>query len=93
MGVADLIAAFNEVASPRFAASKALMGIERRDGAEWSRLTFSGMGIDGAAFDVVSDPLPPGADPIPAARLTAQSLLDSRPPPSPLILPESEPPP
>lgn len=75
MGIAGLRDAFNAVASPRYTANMALMGMEQADGKEWSRLTFRGIGADGVAFEVVSDRLPAGAALTVAAGETARQLL------------------
>ena len=79
MGVAGLRDAFNSVGAPRYAATMAFMSTERADGAEWSRLRFSGIGSDGSAFEVASDRIPAGADVFLAAKATAQKLIDAAP--------------
>lgn len=76
MSVAGLRDAFNSIASPRFTASMAFMSTERADGAEWSRLTFSGIRSDGSAFEVASSRIPAGADVFQAAKATAQKMID-----------------
>ncbi len=76
MGAADLRTAFNSVASPQYTATMALMSLERASGKEWSRLRFTGTKADGTKFDVQSDLLPPGADPMQGAKQTAQKLME-----------------
>lgn len=75
MGVADLRAAFNAAASPRYSCTSALMHYEQHAGIDWQRLTFSGIGPDGVKFEVRSDQLRPGADVITAAREIGAKLL------------------
>lgn len=83
MGVAELIAAFNQVAEPRYSASKGLMSYLRASDTEWQILTFSGIGADGAPFEVRSDRLRPGTNIVIAAGQVAQTLLDQHKEPSP----------
>lgn len=78
MGVADLVAAFNSMAEPSYSARRAFMVMEPRGGLEWSRLTFSGITADGAAFSE-SVLVPPGEDLLAAARHKAQELLANVP--------------
>lgn len=78
MGVAGLRDAFNSVASPRYTAQMAFLSTERSDGKEWSRLTFRGIGSDGAAFEIASDLVPPGADVNLAAKATAQKMIEGQ---------------
>lgn len=69
MGVGDLRASFNSV-GPK-TATMALLDYRRVDNAEWQILTFRGTDENGAAFEVQSELLPPGADLNEAARKTA----------------------
>lgn len=78
MGVADLVEAFNLIAAPRFTATKALMIVERRAEAEWSRLTISGNTSDGTAFSE-SILVLPGGDLLQAAQRKARELLGDVP--------------
>lgn len=75
MGVADLLAAFNQVTVPNYVCTRALMSQERADGVQWQKLRFSGNDAAGAAFSVDSDRLPAGADLVAASRVVAANLL------------------
>lgn len=79
MSVAGLREAFNSVAAPAFTASMAFLSTEHSAGREWSRLLFRGIRGDGAAFEVASDLVPPGADVNLAAKATAQKLMEVGP--------------
>lgn len=76
MGVAGLRDAFNSVASPRYTCNMAFLANERVGGREYSRLTFRGIGSDGAAFEVKSDLVPGEADVNLAAKATAQKMIE-----------------
>lgn len=80
MGVAELVAAFNAVAEPRYSASKGYLRYSRQHDTEFQILRFSGIGSDGVAFSAESEPLRPGADVVAAAGVTAQTLLDRKEP-------------
>lgn len=75
MGVADLRAAFNSVASPAYNATMAFLTTERSGGKEWSRLIFTGTREGGGKFEAKSDLLPASADVIQGAKQTAQRLI------------------
>ncbi len=80
MGVADLKATFNSVASPRYAATKAFLRYERHEGVEWQVLKFSGRGADGNGFEITSERLGPTTDVMVTALAVAQALLDKQEP-------------
>lgn len=90
MGVKELREAFNEAAAPHFTASKAFLQMVRVDSAEMTKLTFSGIGADGVAFEVTTDPLPAGTDVMIAAKQAAGKLVEDR---TPKLPPPEEPPP
>lgn len=81
MGTADLRSAFSD-AAPGFSCTQALLGYERHDGAEWQRLTFRGIGPDGAAFEVKSDLLAAHTN-LEAAARTVAAQLAAKPEPEP----------
>lgn len=78
MGVAELVAAFNAVAEPRYSATKGFLRYSRQHDTEFQILTFSGIGNDGVAFSVDSDPIRPGGDVIKASVEAAQRFLAER---------------
>lgn len=75
MGVADLVAAFNLVAEPRFTCVKAFLTYEPGDGIQWQRLTFRGTDAGGLPFEVRTDRLRPETDLAAAARSVAADML------------------
>ena len=76
MGVADMRAAFNAVAEPRYSAQKALLRYTQRGGIQMQILEFYGSDAAGAPFSAKSDPLRPETDVNLAAAAVAQALLD-----------------
>lgn len=68
MGVADLVAAFNEGAAGDLQCAKATSEIDRHGGVEFTVLRFYGNRADGTEFAVHTDRLRPGSDPNEAAR-------------------------
>lgn len=78
-GVKGLREAFNEVASPVYTCTMALMAYERVHDTEFQILTFRGRDADGTEFEIKSEMLRPSADLGAACRETAQRLLDARP--------------
>lgn len=76
MGTKDLRDAFNAEAEGVFTCSVATLGYERKDGAEWQILTFSGTAADGSPFATQSEHLKPGTDVNLAARAAARALID-----------------
>jgi len=76
MGVRELREAFNSAADGQFTCMMATLGYEQADNIEWQRLTFSGIGADGAPFQVQSARLKAGTNVLDAARETALALVD-----------------
>lgn len=80
MGIADMRAAFNAVAEPRYSAHRATLRYKQGDGIQFQILEFSGSDASGAPFSVKSDPLRPGSDVNLASAAMAQALLDKKEP-------------
>lgn len=78
MGVKELRAAFNEVASPNATCIKALMEYERHNDVESQILIFSGNYADGTGFAIKSDRIRASGDLLAASRETATRLLQQR---------------
>ena len=78
MGARELLAAFNEVASPTAICQKALLEYLPGQGTEFQILFFSGNYADGTGFSIKSDRLRPETDVNAAARSTAGQLLQRK---------------
>ena len=76
MGIRELREAFNAVGQPGFVASRALLHMVHVGPVEMTKLTFYGIGPDGVAFEVTSDPLPAGTDVNVAAGQVARKLIE-----------------
>lgn len=77
MGVADLVAAFNEAGEPKFTAQRAFLTYEPGDGIQWQRLTFHGTDEQGNNFKVRSNRLRPETDLNAASKAVARSLISA----------------
>lgn len=82
MGIADIKAAFNQVAQPQFTCTTALLDYQRKDSTEFQILSFSGTSASGEQFAIKSDRIRAGGDLIKAARDTATRQLQTLEPPS-----------
>lgn len=78
MGIRELQAAFNEVASPDATCLKALLDYKRGSGTEWQLIVFSGSYADGTPFVIQSEAQRPGSNLILASRETATALLQQK---------------
>ena len=76
MGVADMRAAFNAVAEPRYSCQRATLRYEPKDNIQFQILEFYGSDAAGAPFSAKSDRLRPETDVNKAAAAVAQALLD-----------------
>jgi hypothetical protein len=80
MGVADLRAAFNNVAEPVFSCQRATLSYKNEHDRQFQILSFSGTDAAGKPFSINSEMLRPGTDVNLAAAAVAQSLLDRKEP-------------
>lgn len=84
MGVADLRAAFNDVAGVAgFTAARVELTYEQHEGVQWQVLTFRGTDSAGQPFVERSERLRPETDVNEAAKAVALKLIEPKEGPAP----------